>query len=132
MTNESDFNKWLTHHYYEEYNKSITVQRIETTTGNGVPDLLIITPTETWLIESKFETTTVRPEQKAWQVKTNSILAGNPTIIVTLSAYPKTKRLVTQRHTIRDAELVTDRREFTLDNEGFKEFITFHNAAQLV
>lgn len=124
MKNESQFNKWLTKQFYEKYNRHITVQRIETTTGNGVPDLLILTQDTTWLIESKFETTRVRPDQKAWQIKTNAIPSN--AIVVTLSAYPKTKRLVVQHFNVTE----TDTREFVLDNEGFNEFINyFHNAA---
>ena len=73
MKTEKQFNQWITHQFYEKYNKHITVQRIETTTGNGVPDLLILTQDKTWIIESKFETTRLRPEQKAWQIKANSI-----------------------------------------------------------
>jgi hypothetical protein len=119
MKNESQFNKWLTKQFYETFNKHITVQRIETSTGNGVPDLLILTQDKTWLIESKFETTRLRPEQKAWQIKANAIPTN--AVVVTLSAYPKTKRLVVQRYSVYNH----DKREFVLDNEGFKEFINY-------
>lgn len=126
MRNESQFNKWLTKQFYEKYNRHITVQRIETSTGNGVPDLLILTQDKTWLIESKFETTRVRPDQKAWQIKANAI--PSDAVVVTLSAYPKTKRLVVQQFGVTNV----DTREFVLDNEGFNEFINYFHASKLV
>ena len=126
MKNESQFNKWLTKQFYEKYNRHITVQRIETSTGNGVPDLLILTQDTTWLIESKFETTRVRPDQQAWQIKANAI--PSDAVVVTLSAYPKTKRLVVQQFDVT----TVDTREFVLDNEGFNEFINYFNASKLV
>lgn len=126
MKNESQFNKWLTKQFYEKYNRHITVQRIETSTGNGVPDLLILTQDTTWLIESKFETTRVRPDQKAWQIKANAI--PSDAVVVTLSAYPKTKRLVVQQFDVT----TVDTREFVLDNEGFNEFINYFHASKLV
>jgi hypothetical protein len=125
MKNESQFNKWITKQFYETFNKHITVQRIETSTGNGVPDLLILTQDKTYLIESKFETTRLRPEQQAWQIKANAIQTN--AVVVTLSAYPKTKRLVVQRYSVYD----NDKREFVLDNEGFKEFINYFHASKL-
>ena len=134
MKTEKQFNQWITHQFYEKYNKHITVQRIETTTGNGVPDLLILTQDKTWLIESKFETTRLRPEQQAWQIKANSI--PTDALVVTLSAYPKTKRLVVQQY--NDISITDDGihpvvdTEFTLDNEGFKEFINYFLASKLV
>ena len=134
MKTEKQFNQWITHQFYEKYNKHITVQRIETTTGNGVPDLLILTQDKTYLIESKFETTRLRPEQQAWQIKANSI--PTDTVVVTLCAYPKTKRLVVQQY--NDISITDDGihpvvdTEFTLDNEGFKEFINYFHASKLV
>ena len=134
MKTEKQFNQWITHQFYEKYNKHITVQRIETITGNGVPDLLILTQDKTWLIESKFETTRLRPEQQAWQIKANSI--PTDALVVTLSAYPKTKRLVVQQY--NDISITDDGihpvvdTEFTLDNEGFKEFINYFLASKLV
>jgi len=134
MKTEKQFNQWITHQFYEEYNKHITVQRIETTTGNGVPDLLILTQDKTWIIESKFETTRLRPEQQAWQIKANSI--PTDAVVITLCAYPKTKRLVVQQY--NDISITNDGihpvvdTEFTLDNEGFKEFINYFLASKMV
>ena len=130
MKSEKQFNQWLTKQFYETFDGNITVQRIETTTGNGVPDLLVLTENQTYLIESKFETTRLRPEQQAWQIKANSI--PTDALVVTLSAYPKTKRLVVQQFneisiTVDGIFPVVDR-EFVLDNEGFKEFINYFNA----
>lgn len=130
MKSEKQFNQWLTKQFYETFDGNITVQRIETTTGNGVPDLLVLTENKTYLIESKFETTRLRPEQQAWQIKANSI--PTDALVVTLSAYPKTKRLVVQQ--FNDISITVDgihpviNREFVLDNEGFKEFINYFNA----
>ena len=134
MKSEKQFNQWLTKQFYETFDGNITVQRIETTTGNGVPDLLVLTENQTYLIESKFQTTKLRPEQQAWQIKANSI--PTDALVVTLSAYPKTKRLVVQQFneisiTVDGIHPVIDR-EFVLDNEGFKEFINYFNASKLV
>ena len=134
MKSEKQFNQWLTKQFYETFDGNITVQRIETTTGNGVPDLLVLTENQTYLIESKFQTTKLRPEQQAWQIKANSI--PTDALVVTLSAYPKTKRLVVQQFndisiTVDGIHPVVDR-EFVLDNEGFKEFINYFNASKLV
>ena len=134
MKSEKQFNQWLTKQFYETFDGNITVQRIETTTGNGVPDLLVLTENQTYLIESKFQTTKLRPEQQAWQIKANSI--PTDALVVTLSAYPKTKRLVVQQFneisiTVDGIFPVVDR-EFVLDNEGFKEFINYFNASKLV
>ena len=123
MTTEKQFNQYITKQFYEYYKGKVVTQRIETTTGNGVPDLLILTQDKTWLIESKFETTRLRPEQQAWQIKTNAIPTN--AVVVTLSAYPKTKRLVVQKYSMYDQ----DKREFVLDNEGFKEFINYFQLA---
>ena len=134
MKTEKQFNQWITHQFYEEYNKHITVQRIETTTGNGVPDLLVLTKDKTWLIESKFETTNLRAEQKAWQIKANAFKCD--AVVVTLCAYPKTKRLVVQQYNdisfTEDGIFPVVDLEFTLDNEGFKEFINYFHASKLV
>ena len=132
---EKQFNQWITHQFYEEYNKHITVGNASKLAGgNGVPDLLILTQDKTYLIESKFETTRLRPEQQAWQIKANSI--PTDAVVVTLCAYPKTKRLVVQQY--NDISITNDGihpvvdTEFTLDNEGFKEFINYFNASKLV
>jgi hypothetical protein len=131
MRTEQDFNRWLTKQFYETTNKNCVVQRIETTTSNGVPDLLVITQDICFLIESKFETIKVRPEQSAFQIKVNEITKGlnHPCVCVTLSAYPKTKKLVVN---IFDKSAITDDGVkctntllFTLDNEGFKEFYNY-------
>lgn len=133
MKSEKQFNQWLTKQFYETFDGNITVQRIETTTGNGVPDLLVLTENQTYLIESKFQTTKLRPEQQAWQIKANSI--PTDALVVTLSAYPKTKRLVVQQ--FNDISITVDgihpvvNREFVLDNEGFKEFINYFLASKL-
>jgi len=107
------------------------VQRIENTTSNGVPDIMAITPDHVFLIESKFETVKVRPEQAAFQIKVNETTKGldHPCICVTLTGYPKTKRLVVNvfdRHAVTEQGIKCHNTlEFTLDNEGFKEFYNY-------
>lgn len=131
MRTEKDFNQWIRRQLYEATNGNCVIQRIENTTSNGVPDIMAITPDHVFLIESKFETVKVRPEQAAFQIKVNETTTGldHPCICVTLTGYPKTKRLVVN---IFDRAAVTTtgikckhQLEFTLDNEGFKEFINY-------
>jgi hypothetical protein len=112
--------------FYEQSNHKVCVQRIETTTSNGVPDFMVILPSRILLIESKFETTKLRPEQAAFQIKVNGIQKDAISTCFTLSAYPKTKRLVVTEYNpssigeggIEPASSNT----YTLDPNGFKEF----------
>lgn len=112
--------------FYEHANHKVTIQRLETTTGNGVPDLMVVLPSGIYLIESKFETTKLRPEQAAFQIKANSISASSVSSCITLSAYPKTKRLVVSTYApesigedgIEPIVTIT----YTLDSKGFKKF----------
>lgn len=112
--------------FYEHSNHKVTVQRLENTTSNGVPDLMVILPFGIFLIESKFETTRLRPEQAAFQIKANSISASSVSSCLTLSAYPKTKRLVVSTYAPESIgesgiePVVTT--TFTLDSKGFKQF----------
>ncbi len=98
MKKEQEFNTWIRQCFNELYNGKVVVQRLETTTGNGVPDLLIITPTDTFLIESKFETKKLRPEQAAFHIKTNTICSEDNIKCLVMSAYPKTKTLVIAKY----------------------------------
>ena len=136
MTTEKQFNKWITKQFYETYNKEISVQRIETTTGNGVPDLLVITPSEVWFIESKFQTSNIRPEQLAWQIRANEIIKNENTIVITMCAYPKTKRFLVCKYDRTSISLDKTKPsvigEFSLDKKGFKDFINYFNASKLV
>ena len=131
MRTEKDFNQWITKQLYETTNGNCVVQRIENTTSNGVPDIMAITPNHVFLIESKFETVKVRPEQAAFQIKVNETTKGldHPCICVTLTGYPKTKRLVVNvfdRHAVTEQGIKCHHTlEFTLDNEGFKEFYNY-------
>jgi hypothetical protein len=117
MKNEAAFSTWLRKQFYAVTNGQVVVQRIETTTGNGVPDLLIITPQTTYLIETKYETTNLRPMQKAWHTKVESVLGkeSQHTKTLVMCAYPKTKRLVT--FTVKGTS-----ETFPLTRDGFKEF----------
>ena len=137
MKTEKQFNQWITHQFYEEYNKHITVQRIETTTGNGVPDLLIITPTEVFIIESKFQTTKLRAEQYAWQIKTNKVIDSMPTFVLSLCAFPKSNTMIVNVYDEdslgEDGIQPVKTDKYTLNKDGFTKFLnTFHNAAKLV
>ena len=128
MKKEAEFNTWIRRMFYEYSDHKVTVQRIETATGNGVPDLMVILPSGIFLIESKFETTRLRPEQAAFQIKANSISASSVSSCITLSAYPKTKRLVVSIYAPESIgeggvePIVTS--TFTLDSKGFKQFYT--------
>ena len=129
MKKEQEFNTWIRKQFYEATKpKGCVVQRIENTTSNGVPDIMVITQDLVFLIESKFETTNVRAEQKVFQINVNEV--SDSVVCVTLSAYPKTKRLVVSiydRECIRNKPLELT---FTLDNEGFLEFYNFFLKAE--
>tara|TARA_B100001093_G_scaffold520077_1_gene612518 strand:+ start:3135 stop:3557 length:423 start_codon:yes stop_codon:yes gene_type:complete len=131
MRTEKDFNAWIRRSFYETTNGNCVVQRIENTTSNGVPDLLVITSDVVFLIESKFETVKIRSEQAAFQIKVNEVTKGlnSSCICITLTGYPKTKRLVVN---LFDKSVVTkegvkckNQFMFTLDQEGFKEFYNY-------
>ena len=95
----------------------------------GIPDLLVIQPSKILLIESKFETRSIRSEQGAFQIKANEIMRDGNNVCCTLSAYPKTNRLVYQSYNamsitedgIQPAQTI----EFTLDADGFANFLKY-------
>lgn len=126
MKKEAEFNSWIRRMFYECSNHKVCCQRIETTTSNGVPDLMVILPFGIYLIESKFETTKVRPEQAAFQIRANEITKDAITSCYTFSSYPKTKRLVVSRYGAgsinEDGVTPTKTTEYTLDSSGFTEF----------
>jgi hypothetical protein len=128
MKSEKQFNQWLTKQFYEASKTKVCVQRIETTTGNGVPDLLVIQPSKILLIESKFETRNIRPEQGAFQIKANEIIRDGNNVCCTLCAYPKTNRLIYQTYNAmsitENGIEPTETIEFTLDANGFANFLT--------
>ena len=129
MKTEKEFNQWIRRMFYECLDSKAVIQRIETTTSNGVPDLLVCLPTKIMLIESKFETRKIRPEQGAFQIKTNSVIKGSINRCITLAAYPKTERFVMMEF---DPSCITDNGvecqqeiTFTLDKAGFADFINY-------
>ena len=61
--NESGFSKWLVGHFR---NQGAFVQRLEVTTGSGVPDLVVIHKGKTHWVELKWSTNHIRPEQYVW------------------------------------------------------------------
>lgn len=129
LKTEAQFNKWITNNFHEQANGKIVVQRIETSTSNGVPDFLVILQNRILLIESKFETGKVRPEQSAFQIKTNEVIKESINKCITLTAYPKTNRFVMRRF---DASCINDTGiedpcpvTFALNKEGFKDFYNY-------
>lgn len=136
MTTEKHFNQYITKQFYEYFEGQVVTQRIETTTGNGVPDLLIITPTAVFIIESKFQTTKLRAEQYAWQIKTNKVIESMPTYVLSLCAYPKSRTMIVN---VYDEDSIsvdgiqpvkTDK--YTLNKDGFTKFLNTFNASKLV
>lgn len=68
--NESSFSAWLIKHLR---NHNAFVQRLEVTTGSGVPDLCLIAYGQTIWLELKWNTNHIRPEQKVWAHRAHSI-----------------------------------------------------------
>ena len=65
MTPENKFSNWLCKALRDN---GAFVQKLEVTTGRGVPDLVVFMG-ETTFLELKFGTRTVRPEQYVWAIK---------------------------------------------------------------
>jgi len=61
--NESTFSRWLIGHFRDN---GAFVQRLEVTTGSGVPDLVVIYEGKTHWVELKWNTNHIRPEQYVW------------------------------------------------------------------
>lgn len=122
MKNEAAFSTWvktISSKYVPQ--SSLLFQRIETTTSSGVPDVLMITKNKTLLLELKYETTNLRPMQKAWHKRIEKLVKANETLeVCVLCAYPRTKRLV---HFVVDGEP----KEYKLCKEGLYEL--FDNLA---
>lgn len=80
--NESSFSRWLCSHLKDQ---GLFPQRLEVTTGAGIPDLAVLgikrTPPDDWdrkhysldpytfWIELKWKTKHIRPEQYVWGIK---------------------------------------------------------------
>lgn len=116
--------------FFECLDTKAVIQRIETTTSNGVPDILAILPNKVLLIESKFETKKLRPEQAAFQIKTNIVLEDSVNKCITLSAYPKSKRFIMMMFdasSIGKKGIEENGKEviFSLDKKGFTDFINY-------
>ena len=129
LKTEAQFNTWIRNNCHEQANGKIVVQRIETTTSNGVPDLLVILQNRILLIESKFETGKIRPEQSAFQIKTNEVIKESINKCITLTAYPKTNRFVMRRF---DASCINESGiedpcpvTFAMTKTGFKDFYNY-------
>jgi Holliday junction resolvase len=116
--------------FFECLDTKAVIQRIETTTSNGVPDILAILPNKVLLIESKFETKKLRPEQAAFQIKSNVVLKDSVNKCITLSAYPKSKRFIMMMFdasSIGKEGIEENGKEviFSLDKKGFTDFINY-------
>ena len=127
MKNEKQFNTWLRKQFYEHSNKKVCVQRIENTTTNGTFDILVILSDKTLFIESKYQTERLRPEQYAFQIRTNGIIKNNVTNFLTLSAYPKKNMFVLHQYNASsitsDRFIPYKREEYELSKTGFQEFM---------
>jgi hypothetical protein len=136
MTTEKQFNQYITKQFYEYYKGKVVTQRIETTTGNGVPDLLIITPNQVFIIESKFQTTKLRAEQYAWQIKTNKVIDEMPTYVLSLCAYPKSNTMIVNTYDEdsvgEDGIQPVSTNKYTLNKDGFTKFLNTFLASKLV
>jgi len=132
MTTEKHFNQYITKQFYDYYKGNVVTQRIETTTGNGIPDLFIITPNQVFIIESKFQTTKLRAEQYAWQIKTNKVIDEMPTFVLSLCAYPKSNTMVVNLYDEDsvgvDGIQATKTDKYTLNKDGFTKFLNTFNA----
>lgn len=60
------FSRWLCKHFKDN---GFFSQRLEVTTGAGVPDLSVLGNNKTYWIELKWETKHIRPEQYIWGKK---------------------------------------------------------------
>lgn len=61
--NEASFSRWLCKHLIKN---CFMPQRLEVTTGAGIPDIAALGYSETKWIELKWETKHIRPEQFVW------------------------------------------------------------------
>ncbi len=85
MTNESQFSRWFCKKL-RDY--GCFVQRIETSTGNGVPDLFVAKNSQdheiqmhSYWLELKWNTLHIRPEQYVWSTKYpgySAVIVGRP------------------------------------------------------
>ena len=64
--NEMPFSRWLCKHLKDN---NFFYQRLEVTTGAGVPDLAVLGNNKTSWIELKWKTKHIRPEQYIWGKK---------------------------------------------------------------
>lgn len=78
--NESSFSRWLCGHFKDQ---GLFAQRLEVTTGAGIPDLAVLgttihwrrqyqSPSTSW-IELKWKTKHIRPEQYIWGLKAQNV-----------------------------------------------------------
>ncbi len=66
--NEAGFSRYLAGHLQK---LGGFIQRLEVTTGAGVPDMVLLHSGHTHWIELKWNTKHIRPEQYVWGIKAN-------------------------------------------------------------
>ena len=74
--NEATFSRWLSTHFFKQ---GLMPQRLEVTTGAGIPDLAVLGDTRypndgvTAWIELKWKTKHIRPEQYVWGTRAKNV-----------------------------------------------------------
>lgn len=68
--NEATFSRWFLGHCKEQCHFH---QRLEVTTGSGVPDSMVMGYGRTIFVEFKWNTRHIRPEQYVWAIRSNTI-----------------------------------------------------------
>lgn len=126
MRTEAQFNTWLRKGFHEETGGNCVIERVESTVGNGIFDLFVILPHKVLFIESKYETTKLRSEQYALQIKASTVVENNVCRVMSISVYPKTKRFVVNTYCTlsitEDGIKPTSTTSYKLSKEGFKLF----------
>jgi len=126
MRTEAQFNTWLRKGFHEESNGRCVIERLESTVGNGIFDLFVILPHKVLFIESKYQTTKLRNEQAALQIKASTVVENDVCRVMSIAAYPKTERFVVNTYTtssiteegIKPASTTS----YKLSKKGFKLF----------
>lgn len=126
MKTEAQFNQWIRKQLNEQSNNKAVIQRVESTTGNGIFDLFVILPHKVLFIESKYETQKLRSEQSTLQIKASTIVENDVCKVMSISAYPKTKRFVVNTYSLEsiteDGIKPTLTSDYELSKKGFKMF----------
>jgi len=126
MKTEAQFNTWLRKGFHEETNGKAVIERVESTVGNGIFDLFVILPHKVLFIESKYQTTKLRSEQYALQIKASTVVENDVCRVMSIAAYPKTGRFIVNTYTTssitEDGIKPSSTINYKLSKEGFKLF----------